>query len=120
MLGLASRGCKVIIADCNVDESIRDAIIKETNNPNIFLKYINLASFKSVREFAHDLKKSEDKIDILINNAGTGKGVSALTEDGVGFTMQVNYYSAFLLTHLLLGTELYSYNGLVEIFIKVL
>lgn len=105
VLGLSSRGCKVIIADCNVDESIKDAVVRETHNPNIILKYVNLASFNSVRQFAKDIRKTEDKLDILINNAGVGRGLSAETEDGVNFTMQVNYYSAFLLTHLLLGKD---------------
>lgn len=93
----------MIIADCNVDESIKDAIYKETHNPNIILKYVNLASFKSVREFAEDITNSERKLDILINNAGVARGQSVKTEDGINLTMQVNYYSAFLLTHLLLG-----------------
>lgn len=96
----------MIIADCNVNESIKHAIYKETNNPNIQLKYINLASFKSVRQFAKELKNSEDKLDILINNAGVGHGISLSTEDGNSLTMQVNYYSAFLLTHLLIGKVL--------------
>lgn len=103
VLGLASRGCRVIIADCNIDESIKETIYKETHNPNIVLKYINLASFKSIREFADDIRKTEEKLDILINNAGIGKGLSAVTEDGINMTMQVNYYGAFLLTHLLIG-----------------
>lgn len=103
VLGLASRGCRVIIADRNVNESIKETICKETHNPNIILKYVNLASFRSVREFAEDIKKTEDKLDILINNAGVGQGRSVRTEDGISQTMQVNYYSAFLLTHLLLG-----------------
>lgn len=103
VLGLASRGCRIIIADINVDEEIKDKIYKETHNPNIILKYINLGSFKSVREFAEELNKTEPKIDILVNNAGIGQGLSAVTEDGLNLVMQVNYYSAFLLTHLLLG-----------------
>lgn len=67
------------------------------------MKYVNLASFKSVRQFADDILKSEDKLDILINNAGVVYGLSNISEDGINCTMQVNYYSAFLLTHLLVG-----------------
>lgn len=86
-----------------MNESIKEKICKETHNSNISLKYINLASFYSVRQFAENLKNSEEKLDILINNAGIGCGRSIPTEDGNGSIMQVNYYSAFLLTHLVLG-----------------
>lgn len=113
VLGLASRGCRVIIADYNIDESIKDEIYKETHNYNIVLKYVNLASFKSVREFSEDILKSEEKLDILINNAGVGTESQVVTEDGLNSTMQVNYYSAFLLTHLLLGRKIIPLNNLV-------
>lgn len=103
VLGLASRGCKVIIADCITDEAIKHAIYKETHNQNIILKHVNLASFHSVREFAEDLKQSEEKLDILINNAGVGRTITHLSEDNINRTLQVNYYGGFLLTHLLLG-----------------
>lgn len=93
-----------------MDETIRDKIYEETLNKNIILKYINLASLKSVRNFAEELHKTEEKIDILINNAGVGGGLSAVTEDGIDFVMQVNYYSAFLLTHLLLGKKFNKYT----------
>lgn len=102
-LNLASRGCKVIIADQNVNNSIKEAICNETKNPKIHLKYVNLASFKSVKEFARDLYQTEDKVDILINNAGIGYLEGLISEDGLSAVMQVNYYSAFLLTLQLLG-----------------
>lgn len=102
VLNLASRGCKVIVADKIIDEEIKKRMIKETNNLNIHFEYIDLASFKSVRAFAEKLKRTEDKIDILINNAGIGKAFGKLSDDGLNIPMQVNYYSSFLLTHLLI------------------
>ncbi|XP_056646235.1 retinol dehydrogenase 13-like [Diorhabda sublineata] len=102
VLSLASRGCKVIIIDRIVDESIKNSIVEETDNPNISLEYADLASFKSVRRVAQKLNKTEEKLDILINNAGIGLSKGELTEDGLQPTMQINYYSHFLLTHLLI------------------
>ncbi|KAL3268363.1 hypothetical protein HHI36_007479 [Cryptolaemus montrouzieri] len=99
---LASRGCKVIIADCVNGEKSRDEIIRKTHNPNIFYKFLDLASLRSVRQFCEDIKKSEKKIDILINNAGIGASAKTKTEDGLNYVMQVNYFGGFLLTHLLL------------------
>lgn len=100
---LASRGCRVIIADRdNGDRTVED-IKKTTGNNQIIYKYLDLSSLKLTREFANDLKKSEEKIDILINNAGIGVGHKLMTEDGLNTVMQVNYFGPFLLTHLLLG-----------------
>ncbi|CAH1160213.1 unnamed protein product, partial [Phaedon cochleariae] len=101
VLGLAARGCRVIVADKNIDEEIQRAMMKETNNPNIIMQYVDLASFESVRELVNRLTASEDKLDILINNAGIGRGPNILSEDNLDVTWQINYFSAFLLTHLL-------------------
>ncbi|CAH1236117.1 unnamed protein product [Diabrotica balteata] len=100
VLQLASRGCKIIIASRTIDEELRQQIIHETHNPNIVLEYVDMTSFKSVRLFISRLKRSESKLDILINNAGVPFS-SNTTEDGLNETMQVNHFSGFLLTHLL-------------------
>uniref|UniRef100_A0A6P7GA59 Retinol dehydrogenase 12-like n=1 Tax=Diabrotica virgifera virgifera TaxID=50390 RepID=A0A6P7GA59_DIAVI len=100
-LQLAARGCKVIIASRTVDEELRKRIIRETNNPNIRLEHVDMASFKSVRQLASRLKESESKLDILINNAGILHCSDVPTEDGLNETLQVNHFSPFLLTHLL-------------------
>ncbi|KAL3283976.1 hypothetical protein HHI36_018146 [Cryptolaemus montrouzieri] len=99
---LASRGCKVIIADCVNGENSRDEIIRKTQNPNVSYKYVDLSSLKTVREFCEGIKISEKKIDILINNAAIGLSTNKMTADGLNHVMQVNFFGAFLLTHLLL------------------
>ncbi|KAF9793785.1 hypothetical protein SFRURICE_013197 [Spodoptera frugiperda] len=100
----ANRGAKVIIACPFEDEgkNARNLIIQQTENQNIVFKLLNLASLKSVRQFAADILRSEDRLDVLINNAGVGAPRDKLTQDGLNFIMQVNYYGAFLLTLLLL------------------
>lgn len=70
-------------------------IIEATDNKNIVGKSLDLASFESVRNFAKDINNTEDRLDILINNAGV------YTNDNL--TLRVNHVSVFLLTHLLLG-----------------
>lgn len=111
VLQLASRGCKVIIAARGVSEDLRKKIIKETHNPNIVVEYVDFLSFESVRNLADKLKKTEPKLDILINNSGVGKSASKPTEDGFNRTIQVNHYSSFLLTHLLVDLLKKSGNG---------
>ncbi|KAJ1351965.1 hypothetical protein KIN20_008148 [Parelaphostrongylus tenuis] len=63
----------------------------------------DLANFSSVRECAKELLRMEDKIDILINNAGVMMYPQyEKTVDGHELTWQTNYLGHFLLTHLLL------------------
>ncbi|XP_071050539.1 retinol dehydrogenase 14-like [Onthophagus taurus] len=103
-IDLAQRGAKVILG-CRNEEKAQEAvknIIKQTKNENVSYKILDLKSFQSVREFAKEINKNEDKIDILINNAGVGGVGNKLTEDGNQMTLQVNYLSHFLLTHLLI------------------
>ncbi|KAJ8732343.1 hypothetical protein PYW08_015073 [Mythimna loreyi] len=101
---LAHRGARVIIACPYEDEgtNARKRIIQETKNQNVVFKLLDLASLKSVRQFAADILKTEDRLDILLNNAGVGVPGDFLTTDGMNFIMQVNYYGTFLLTLLLL------------------
>nr|CAI5824634.1 unnamed protein product [Callosobruchus analis] len=110
-VALASRGCKVVIADRIAHESIRDELIRKTDNPNISIYHMDLASFASIRAFAEQLKKNEDKVDILFNNAGVAGNDHRLTEDGLDFVHQINYYGGFLLTHLLLDLLKKSQSG---------
>ncbi|WKY09424.1 hypothetical protein Q1695_002078 [Nippostrongylus brasiliensis] len=63
----------------------------------------DLADFSSVRECAKEILKDEDKIDILINNAGVMFYPKyEKTVDGHEVTWQSNHLGHFLLTNLLL------------------
>ncbi|KAI4462310.1 phosphatidylinositol-glycan biosynthesis class f protein-related [Holotrichia oblita] len=73
-LDMASRGARVILA-CRNKERASTAchnIIKATNNQEVVYKLVDLASLRSVRNFAEDINRNEDRLDILINNAGLG------------------------------------------------
>ncbi|XP_073945863.1 retinol dehydrogenase 11-like [Choristoneura fumiferana] len=100
----AHRGARVIIA-CPFKQEGSDAlktIIEETGNKNISFKLLDLSSLKSVREFAGNILTTEERLDLLINNAGISSLKDFQTKDGMNFIMQVNYYGHFLLTILLL------------------
>lgn len=101
---MADRGAKVILAcrDKNLAEKAQKEIIQTTGNSNVHVMHIDLASFRSIREFAKEFLEKEPKLDILINNAGVGFIDRTLTEDGLEMQMGVNYYGHFLLTLLLL------------------
>lgn len=102
-LNLASRGCRVILADIADLTQSKNNIIKFTNNRNIVGKKLDLASLQSVHDFAGDIIKTVERLDILINNAGISASKINRTEDGLHPVMQVNYFGHFLLTHLLIG-----------------
>ena len=69
---------------------------------SIFLP-LDLESFKSIENFAKEIKSKHPKIDILINNAGLSSwGNAHKTEDGYMNVYQVNYLGGVLLTLLLL------------------
>lgn len=101
---LAERGAKVILA-CRDEErgnNAKNKIIAETGNKDVHFKKLDLASFRSVREFAKDILDTEKRLDILINNAGAIGLGNKKTEDGLLVGMQINHFGPFLLTNLLL------------------
>ena len=89
--------------DKNKAEVAKMKIVKETDNENVVVKIVNLASFDSVRDFAKNINETEKRLDILINNAGLGGVTDDKSDDGLLLVMHVNYLSAFLLTYLLIG-----------------
>lgn len=103
---LAGRGARVIIADKENLEETQDRIIWETHNKNIHSKYLDLEHLDSVREFAGEIRANERRLDVLINNAGVGGMVHRYTDDLLQVEMEINHFSPFLLTHLLIGLNL--------------
>lgn len=103
-IDLAHRGARVIVACPFEDEGFNAVkkIKKQTENENVIFKVLDLASLDSTRKFANEILETEDRLDILINNAGIGVPCHSTTSDGLRFIMQVNYYGTFLLTLLLL------------------
>lgn len=80
-----------------------DDIVEATKNENVLVKKLDLSSQKSIREFAEDIIRSEQKLDVLIHNAGTAENRFEKTEDGIEKTMATNHFGPYLLTHLLIG-----------------
>jgi retinol dehydrogenase 14 len=62
----------------------------------------DFADQHAVRRLAEDLLATCERIDVLVNNAGTVFARRTLTEDGIEATFAVNHLGGFLLTALLL------------------
>jgi retinol dehydrogenase-12 len=102
---IAKLGAKVYMACRSLDSAnqVRDEIIKETGNQNVFVKHLDLASVDSIQKFAESFKQKESKLDVLINNAGLWTKTKKLTDINVEQTFTVNVLGHQLLTQLLLN-----------------
>nr|XP_042911081.1 retinol dehydrogenase 12-like [Parasteatoda tepidariorum] len=103
-LGLSKRGAKVIIAcrDTSKGEEAAQDIKEKVPSAAVYVKQLDLSSFASIRKFAKQILKTEQRIHILINNAGVASCPKSLTEDGFEMQFGVNHLGHFLLTNLLL------------------
>ncbi|KAL2088657.1 hypothetical protein ACEWY4_015556 [Coilia grayii] len=101
---LAGRGARVILACRDLGRAERAAgeIRKRSGNGNVVVKQLDLASLQSVRTLATDLTASEERLDILINNAGIMMCPKWRTEEGFEMQFGVNHLGHFLLTNSLL------------------
>ena len=55
-----------------------------------------------IHHFAHEVLQTYDRLDVLVNNAGTVNDVRRVTTDGFEHTFAVNHLGYFTLTNLLL------------------
>ncbi|XP_071497989.1 retinol dehydrogenase 12-like [Diadema antillarum] len=101
---LAKRGARVIMAcrDLKKAEEAQLWVIRESGNKNVVVKKLDLASMKSIRDFAAEIKREEKHLEILLNNAGIMMCPHWKTDDGFEMQFGVNHLGHFLLTHLLL------------------
>jgi NAD(P)-dependent dehydrogenase (short-subunit alcohol dehydrogenase family) len=83
------------------------AIKSKINNARLETFIADLSSLDDVRRLASDISGQNDGLDILINNAGLGRGPRGNQQreecsDGHELRFQVNHLAPFLLTHILL------------------
>lgn len=90
--------------------SITEEIEKETGNCNVNVRKLDLSILDSIRNFARQINEEENRLDVLIHNAGIAQFVrNKVSEDNLEITMVTNHYGPFLLTHLLIGKRIYIY-----------
>ena len=74
----------------------------ECKEQNIRVMQCDLSSLDSVRQLAQLYNTEEDRLDVLICNAGLAWSPDVITKDGFNTIIQANYLGHFLLTNLLL------------------
>ena len=101
---VALAGYCVVMACYNAEkaEVKRKLLIEETGNADIMVMSIDLSSLASVNAFACRMLERGDRLDLLMNNAGTMETGLHITNDGLERTVSVNYVGPYLLTRKLL------------------
>jgi len=61
-----------------------------------------LSSFESIQQFSKKINRQEERIDILLNNAGIMACPQWKTKDGFEMQFGTNHLGHFLLTNLLI------------------
>ncbi len=83
-------------------QEIRDA----TGNQKLMYYNADFSSLDAVRRLAEEIQTDQDRLDVLINNAGIGAGSRParreMSVDGYELRFAVNYLAPFLLTYRLL------------------
>ena len=102
--GLLAAGHHVIIVcrDSQKSNALVQRLSQQYPLAPIRVVLADLAQMTQVVEAAEKIKKSVDRIDVLINNAGVMLPTRRVTSDGFEQTFAVNHFAYFLLTHHLL------------------
>jgi retinol dehydrogenase 14 len=100
----AEPGCRIVVVGRDPGRTASAvARIRETQPACVVDSLLcDFADQHAVRRLAQDLLATCERIDVLVNNAGTVFARRTLTDDGIEATFAVNHLGGFLLTALLL------------------
>ncbi|HSH43364.1 MAG TPA: SDR family NAD(P)-dependent oxidoreductase [Arenicellales bacterium] len=106
---LARMGARVLLhgRDAARLARVRDEIAGETGSDKLEVYLADFASLAEIRRLADEIGSRHQRLDVLLNNAGIGRGphgrqVREESADGHELRFQVNYLAPFLLQHLLM------------------
>ena len=101
---LARRGAKMVLVGRNPEKTpgaVEDVKTRSAASDVTHL-LCDFSSQEAIRRLAADYRNRHDRLDVLVNNAGTVYRTRTLTPDGIEATFAVNHLGYFLLTNLLL------------------
>lgn len=101
---LAAEGMRVAVVarDAARGEAACADIRRQSGSDGVHLYLADLAVQADVRELAAAVLRDFERLDLLINNAGTAFPERRLSPDGIECALAVNHLAPFLLTSLLL------------------
>src|SRR5262249_45415200 len=96
-------GCRIVVVGRNPDRTAHAVGRIRSEQPDCRVDSLlcDFADQAAVRRLAEDVLATCDRIDVLVNNAGTVFRRRTLTADGIEATFAVNHLGGFLLTELL-------------------
>lgn len=99
---LAGMGARIVLGARNPARAAAVAAEITRSGAEAEVLSIDLASFESIRQAAARFLATNERLEVLINNAGEAVARREVTVDGHERTWETNFLGAFLLTHLLL------------------
>jgi len=100
---LVRRGATVLLHGRNKKrlQKTLEEVGREAGSEKLRSHLADFSSLEDVRELAGRVLSDEERLNVLVNNAGIISPERAESEDGYELTFAVNYLSHFLLTRLL-------------------
>jgi retinol dehydrogenase 12 len=104
-LALARRGFRVVLVGRRPSETAKTAgwLTAQTGNRDVDFLVADLTSQSEVRRIAREFRATNQRLDVLVNNAGAVFRTWELTDDGVERTWAVNHLAPVLLSLELVG-----------------
>ncbi|XP_041067359.1 dehydrogenase/reductase SDR family member 12 [Carcharodon carcharias] len=99
-LEIAKRGGIVHLVCRNKEraEAAKAEIVNETNNKEVYVHILDMSRPKMIWEFADKFQQANDKLNVLINNAGCMINRRELTEDQLETNFATNTLGTYILT----------------------
>jgi NAD(P)-dependent dehydrogenase (short-subunit alcohol dehydrogenase family) len=103
-LELARRGARVTLVSRSAErcEAAAARIRQETGNAEVGYIAADLSLLTEVRRAAEEILRLEERLDVLVNNAGGFFWKRMETAEGLEMTFALNHLNYFLMTNLLL------------------
>ena len=105
-VGLANLGATVVVVGRDLEKTtaVLEQIQTQSGNEKVNFLIADLSSQQAIRQLAEDFKAQFQKLDVLVNNAGSLMLSRQESVDGIEMTFALNHLNYFLLTNLLLDT----------------
>ncbi|MBO0846188.1 MAG: SDR family oxidoreductase [Nocardioides sp.] len=102
-IAAAEPGCRILLVGRNPDRTTGAVTRIRDEQPDCGVDSLlcDFADQAAVRRLAEEVLATCERIDVLVNNAGTVFARRTLTGDGIEATFAVNHLGGFLLTQLL-------------------